>query len=53
MSTPQDQQPGADHVMVIGPDGQPVAVPAEAVHDDDETPATPSASPASSSSRPR
>ena len=28
MSTPEDQQP-EDHVMVIGPDGQPVAVPAE------------------------
>jgi hypothetical protein len=35
MSTPQDQQPEADHVMVIGPDGQPVAVPADAVQDDD------------------
>jgi hypothetical protein len=34
MSNPQDQQP--DHVMVIGPDGQPVAVPAAAVGDDDE-----------------
>jgi proteasome activator-like protein len=33
MST-QDQQPPADHVMVIGPDGQPVAVPADAVRDD-------------------
>jgi Protein of unknown function (DUF2587) len=28
MSTPEDQQPD-NHVMVIGPDGQPVAVPAE------------------------
>jgi hypothetical protein len=28
MSTPEDQQP-EDHVMVIGPDGQAVAVPAE------------------------
>jgi hypothetical protein len=28
MSTPEDQQP-EDHVMVIGPDGQPVAVPAD------------------------
>ena len=28
MSTPEDQQPD-DHVMVIGPDGQAVAVPAE------------------------
>ena len=28
MATPEDQQP-EDHVMVIGPDGQPVAVPAE------------------------
>jgi len=38
MSTPQDQQPEADHIMVIGPDGQPVAVPADAVRDssDDE-----------------
>ncbi len=36
MSTPQDQQPEADHIMVIGPDGQPVAVPASAVQDDDE-----------------
>jgi Bacterial proteasome activator len=36
MSTPQDQQPEADHIMVIGPDGQPVAVPADAVADDDE-----------------
>jgi hypothetical protein len=41
MSTPEDQQPD-DHVMVIGPDGQPVAVPAEtqqaadAAHDEDE-----------------
>jgi hypothetical protein len=39
MSTPEDQQP-EDHVMVIGPDGQPVAVPAEQAHadgqDDDE-----------------
>jgi hypothetical protein len=40
MSTPQDQQPD-DHVMVIGPDGQPVAVPAggqqvDDAHDDDE-----------------
>jgi hypothetical protein len=35
MSTPQDQQPDADHIMVIGPDGQPVAVPAEAVRDDE------------------
>jgi len=34
MSTPQDQQPEADHIMVIGPDGQPVAVPAEAASDD-------------------
>ena len=36
MSTPQGQQPEADHIMVIGPDGQPVAVPASAVQDDDE-----------------
>ncbi len=36
MSTPQDQQPEADHIMVIGPDGQPVAVPADAVADDEE-----------------
>jgi hypothetical protein len=38
MST-QDQPPPADHIMVIGPDGQPVAVPADAVQDaehDDE-----------------
>ena len=35
MST-QDQQPPDDHIMVIGPDGQPVAVPAEAVQDGDE-----------------
>jgi len=34
MSTPQDEQP--DHIMVIGPDGQPVAVPAAAVGDDEE-----------------
>jgi hypothetical protein len=27
MSTPQDQPPAEQHVMVIGPDGQPVAVP--------------------------
>ncbi len=33
MSTPQDEQP--DHIMVIGPDGQPVAVPASAVGDED------------------
>jgi len=33
MST-QDQQPPAEHIMVIGPDGQPVAVPADAVDDD-------------------
>ena len=36
MSTPQGQQPEADHIMVIGPDGQPVAVPASAVQDEDE-----------------
>jgi hypothetical protein len=41
MSTPEDQQPD-DHVMVIGPDGQPVAVPAgtqptgDDVHNDDD-----------------
>src|SRR5690349_4674581 len=35
MSTPQEQQPEADHVMVIGPDGQPVAVPADAVVEED------------------
>src|SRR3954463_193743 len=35
MSTPQEQQPEADHIMVIGPDGQPVAVPAEAVADEE------------------
>jgi hypothetical protein len=35
MSTPQDQQPEADHIMVIGPDGQPVAMPADAVQDED------------------
>src|SRR6476661_6661228 len=39
MST-HDPQPSSDHVMVIGPDGQPVAVPAETVpdplHDQDE-----------------
>jgi hypothetical protein len=34
MSTPQDPQPDPDHVMVIGPDGQPVAVPAEALQDE-------------------
>jgi hypothetical protein len=34
MST-EDQQPPTDHIMVIGPDGQPVAVPADAVQDDD------------------
>ena len=35
----QDQQPPADHIMVIGPDGQPVAVPADPANDalqDDE-----------------
>jgi hypothetical protein len=37
MSTPQDQQPEAGHIMVIGPDGQPVSVPAEAVQDDDDS----------------
>ncbi len=30
MSTPQDQTPDDDHVMVIGPDGTPIAVPAGA-----------------------
>ena len=35
MST-QDQQPADDHIMVIGPDGQPVAVPADAVQDDED-----------------
>ena len=35
-TTPQDQDPGNGHVMVIGPDGQPVAVPAEAVSDDEQ-----------------
>jgi Protein of unknown function (DUF2587) len=35
MST-QDSQPPEDHIMVIGPDGQPVAVPAEAAQDGDE-----------------
>ncbi len=35
MSNPQDQQPEADHIMVIGPDGRPVPVPADAVRDDD------------------
>src|SRR3954452_25499744 len=35
MSTPQEQQPEADHIMVIGPDGQPVAVPTEAVADEE------------------
>src|SRR6478735_5884518 len=34
MSIPQDEQP--DHIMVIGPDGQPVAVPAAAVGDGEE-----------------
>jgi hypothetical protein len=34
MSTDDQQQP--EHVMVIGPDGQPVAVPAEAVQDDEK-----------------
>ncbi len=34
MSTPQDQQP-EDHVRVIGPDGQPVAVPAAQAEGDD------------------
>jgi hypothetical protein len=29
--TNQPQDPGPDHVMVIGPDGEPVAVPAESV----------------------
>ena len=33
MSTPQDEQP--DHIMVIGPDGQPVAVPAAVAEDGD------------------
>src|ERR1044071_1163146 len=36
MSTPQEQQPEADHIMVIGPDGQPVAVPAAAVRASDD-----------------
>ncbi len=36
MSTPQDSQVPADHVMVIGPDGQPVAVPASAVEEQHE-----------------
>src|SRR3954454_17576868 len=35
MSTPEDQQPQADHIMVIGPDGQPVAIPADAVQEDE------------------
>jgi hypothetical protein len=26
-----EQQPGEQHVIVVGPDGQPVAIPAEAV----------------------
>jgi hypothetical protein len=26
-----EQQPGEEHVIVVGPDGQPVAIPAEAV----------------------
>src|SRR3954452_13294623 len=34
MST-EDEQPAADHVMVIGPDGQPVGVPAEAAQDEE------------------
>jgi Protein of unknown function (DUF2587) len=34
MST-QDPQPPAEHVMVIGPDGQPVAVPADAVREEE------------------
>ncbi len=33
MSTPQESQVPDDHVMVIGPDGQPVAVPASVVHE--------------------
>src|SRR4051812_43975487 len=35
MSTPQEQQPEADHIMVIGPDGQPGGAPAEAVADEE------------------
>jgi len=34
MST-QDQPTPGEHIMVIGPDGQPVAVPADAVRDDE------------------
>ena len=30
-----EQQPGEQHVIVVGPDGQPVAVPAEAVTEGD------------------
>jgi len=36
MSTPQEQQPEADHIMVIGPDGQPVAVPTGSVADEED-----------------
>ena len=35
MSTHDSEVPD-DHIMVIGPDGQPVAVPADAVQDGDE-----------------
>jgi hypothetical protein len=35
MST-HESPPPDDHIMVIGPDGQPVAVPADAVQDGDE-----------------
>ena len=31
----EDQLPPTDHIMVIGPDGQPVAVPADSVQDDE------------------
>ena len=36
MSTNQSPEPEQQHVMVIGPDGQPVAVPASTVEDDSE-----------------
>ena len=38
MSTPQDQPASDQHVLVIGPDGQPVAVPREDVAGADEQP---------------
>ena len=35
-----EQQSGQQHVIVVGPDGQPVAVPADAVQQSEEAPTT-------------